>query len=549
MKLNSIKTLTLALALTVGMGLTSCVKDLDVENINPRQTSELDADALLNKIYSSFVLTGEKGPGDNEDEWKDILDLDEGRSEFFRMSWELNEFTTDEASWIWWSDGGLRDLVTNTYAEGNERCTGFYYRAYFTITLCNFYLDQVADDGTTDTKNKRAEVRFIRALAYWYVMDLFGNAAFTEHVSDEPGPRYTREQFFNYIEKELQEIEDDMGEPGTMKYGRVDKVANWLLRARLYLNAQVYTGTARWEDAKTYAKKCIESGYYHLCTTGATNPATGEVYSPYQMLFLADNDINGAQYEDVFPILHDGIRTQSHGAMNMLVLSSFQSGTMNTDVPSGTDCSWNKCNRVRGTLVDRFFGTQEVPATASISTLTTLAGDDRALFYTKAPYSRYITDLDVQEEGFAVVKFRNVRSDGQTPSNDKKVDTDLPLMRLAEAYLTYSEAAARLSGGTLTGADKQYMDDIRDRAHAAKSPSYTLDDIFNEWSKEFWFEGRRRVDLVRFNRFGGQSEYLWEWMGNKFEGSAFPAYRNIFPLPVNDLLNNPNLEQNTGYRN
>ena len=163
MKLNSIKTLIPAVALALSMGFTSCTKDLDVENINPRQTSDLNTDALLNKIYSSFVLTGQKGPGSN-DEWKDIKDLDEGRSEFFRMSWELNEFTSDEASWVWWSDGGLRDLVTNTYSEGNERCTGFYYRAYFTITLCNFYLDQVADDGTTDVKQKRAEVRFIRSL-------------------------------------------------------------------------------------------------------------------------------------------------------------------------------------------------------------------------------------------------------------------------------------------------------------------------------------------------------------------------------------------------
>jgi hypothetical protein len=540
MKLNSIKTLIPAVALALSMGFVSCTKDLDVDNINPQQTSKLDTDALLNKIYSSFVLTGQKGPGDNDAAWKDIQDLDEGRSEFFRMSWELNEFTSDEASWVWWSDGGLRDLVTNTYAEGNERCTGFYYRAYFTITLCNFYLDQVADDGTTDVKQKRAEVRFIRALVYWYIMDLFGNAAFIEHVSAIPGIRYTRAQYFDYIEKELTEIEADMGDPGTLSYGRVDKVANWLLKARLYLNAEVYTGTARWADAKTYAEKAINNGYYHLHTTGKNG------FSAYQMLFLADNDENGAQYEAVFPILHDGINTTSHGAMNMLVLSSY-SGAMSNDIPSGTDNGWGRCNRVKGTLTDRFFGSTEVPQTGDLAQIIKLAGDDRALIYPNAPYSRYITSLDDQEVGYGCVKFRNVRSDGAAAKAQAKVDTDLPLMRLAEAYLTYAEAETRLNGNTSDAANK--INEIRSRANASTKTSYTLDDIFNEWSKEFWFEGRRRVDMVRFGRFGGQSSYKWEWMNNTFEGSQFPAYRNIFPIPVNDLENNPNLRQNDGYRN
>jgi hypothetical protein len=149
--------------------------------------------------------------------------------------------------------------------------------------------------------------------------------------------------------------------------------------------------------------------------------------------------------------------------------------------------------------------------------------------------------------GYGCVKFRNVRSDGQPASALAKVDTDLPLMRLAEAYLTYAEAETRMHGATDDAKEK--IDKLRQRANASTAATYSLDDIFNEWSKEFWFEGRRRVDMVRFGRFGGQSEYKWEWMGNAFEGNQFPAYRNIFPIPVIDLENNPNLIQNEGYRN
>ena len=118
-------------------------------------------------------------------------------------------------------------------------------------------------------------------------------------------------------------------------------------------------------------------------------------------------------------------------------------------------------------------------------------------------------------------------------------------MRMAEAYLTYAEAETRLNGSTADAASK--INELRKRAHAATLDSYTLNDIRTEWSKEFWCEGRRRMDLVRFNSYGGQSTYTWEYMGGAAAGSQFPAFRNIFAIPLNDLTNNPNLEQNKGY--
>lgn len=546
MKINSIKNIIPAAALVCSLGFTACTDDLHVENINPQQNADYTEAQLLNKIYSSFVLTGQTGPSGN----KDILDLDEGRSDYFRKMWELNEFTTDEASWVWINDTGIPGLLHNSYDASNASSIGLYYRMFFTITLCNYYLDQHADNGTKERTQCRAEVRFIRALTYYYVMDLFGNAAFTEHVVAEPGQRYTREQYFNYIESELKDIENQLGDAGTKKYGRVDKVAAQLLLARLYLNAEVYTGTARWQEAKDYAGKVINNGYYHLMTTRATNPKTGEEYSPYQMLFLADNDVNGAQYENVYPVLHDGVRTQSYGGMHFLVLSTYAKPSecdMDLLVPSGTTTAWGKCMRVKGKLIDIFFGKDTtVPETGNLEELTTLAGDDRALFYTAGGYTRYITDETDASNGYACVKFRNVRSDGQNTSIvDQFVDTDLPLMRIAEAYLTYAEAETRLHGSTDDAAQK--INALRSRANAAKQTSYSLDDIRDEWSKEFWFEGRRRIDLVRFGCFGGQSKYTWEYMGGSPGGSQFAATRNIYALPINDLTNNPNLVQNPGY--
>jgi hypothetical protein len=541
MNINFIKSLVAGGALIMSTSLTSCVGDLDVDPINPQQTMELDTDALLNKIYSCFCLTGQTGASGNGD----LEDIDEGRSEAFRMSWNMNELTSDEAVWHWATDAGMSELMYHTYGASHPLAAGLYSRLYFSITLCNFYLQQVSGDDE-ETQHRIAEVRFIRALNYYYVMDLFGNGPFTEQVSSDLAEYYTSSQLFSFIESELKDIDNDLVAPGQNSYGRVDKVAAWNLLARIYLNAQVYTGTAQWQNAKDYAEKVINNGYYHLCTTGKTNPVTGEQYSAYQMLFLADNNTNGAQYEDIFPVLLDGVLTKSYGGTNFLVEASYaNTGSMATDVPSGSDGSWGKCMAVKKDLLDKFYTTGNYPAGRSVAEMTSAANDDRALFYGYG-FNAAIEDVsDNGGTGFGVVKFRNVRSDGQSAQAVEFVDTDLPLMRLAEAYLTYAEASTRISGANTDA--KQKIDALRSRANANLRSSYTLDDICDEWAREFWFEGRRRTDLIRFDKFGGQSTYKWEWMGGTYEGAQFAKTRNIFALPENELASNTNLKQNPGY--
>lgn len=538
MKLNKIKTFIPAVGLALLAGTASCVGDLDVEPQNPQTTMEADYDALFNKVYASFALTGQSGPAGSGD----VADIDEGQSDFYRMSWYLNEFTTDEAHWVWATDAGVPDLLHNTYGASNVFSVGFYYRLYFTITLCNFYLEQVPDDGTAETAMRRAEVRFIRAMQYYYVMDMYGSAAFTTKVSSELAERYTRQQFFDFVESELLDCVGNMAEAGQNTYGRVDKVAVWNLLSRLYLNAEVYTGTARWQDAQDYAEQVINNGYYRLCTTGATNPSTGESYSAYQMLFLADNNETDARYEMIFPVMFDGVNTKSYGGMNYLVLGSY-SADMSIHVPSGTNNSWGKCIRVRKQLLDKFYAS-EAPAGNSVAAMTAAANDDRALFYGEG-FTASIEDEGDQNAGYGCVKFRNVRSDGQPNVVIDYVYTDLPLFRVAEAYLTYAEASTRLNGANADASGK--INALRNRAHAATQNLYTLDNILDEWSKEFWLEGRRRMDLIRFGSFGGQASYRWEWMGGTYNGAQFGSYMNIYAIPENDLTNNGNLTQNPGY--
>lgn len=539
MKLN-IRKYAALMACACGLTITSCTGDLDVTPINPQQTQVANDDALFNKLYATFSLTGQQGNAGKPDIPSNVMD-NEGFTQYYRMQWYLNEFTSDEAAWTWSGNDNLQGLMYNKYTANEGFALGLYYRLYFDITLCNSYINDIGKDS-----QRLAEARFIRAYNYASVLDIFGAGPFCTKVSSDNAVYYNRQQLFDYVESELLDIEDKMADPGRNTYGRADKVAVWLLLSRLYLNAEVYTGHERNGDAMIYANKVLNNGYYHLNFDGATNPITGEKYSAYQMLFLADNNSNGAQYEAILPVLQDGITTRTDGGTQLLIQASYdnKNDNMETDVPSGTNRSWGKCLQIKGKLVDQFFKGAKAPETGSIATMTAAANDDRALFYSKG-YKQYITEVDQLDNGFASVKFRNVRSDGARTSAIDYVDTDLPLMRMAEAYLTYAEASVRKFGPNSDADSKLRV--LRDRAHAAPLNNATLDDICAEWAREFWFEGRRRMDLIRFNKFAGQSDYKWEFMGGEAKGTSFPSFRKVFAIPQADLSNNPNLKQNNGY--
>ena len=126
------------------------------------------------------------------------------------------------------------------------------------------------------------------------------------------------------------------------------------------------------------------------------------------------------------------------------------------------------------------------------------------------------------------------------------MDADFFFLRAAEAYLTYAEALTRANGGKATAEAVNAINAVRARAHATQKTSYSLDDILDEWAREFYFEGRRRVDLIRFGKFGGNSDYKWQWKGGTYAGRNFDTYRNIYAIPASQLPTYDNV-QNPGY--
>lgn len=524
MKIRYIKSIIPALAVALTMGIASCVNDLNIGPISPDISLDFSQDEVFAKIYATMALTGQEGPAGNGD----VSGIDEGNSAFYRLIFTLNEYPTDEAICSW-TDTHIPEMNVMGWGSSNGQVEGLYGRLMYDVTLCNHFLDQTEGLDDEKTARQRAEVRFIRALNYYYLMDVFGNVPFTETVSTELPQQIKRADLFEHIDGELIAIESGMYDPRQAPFGRADKVAVWLLRARMYLNAEVYTGTARWDDAATYAKMVMDSPY--------------ELADNYAELFMADNDANPrAMKEIILPIRQDGINTISYGGSLYLIAATHTSGM----TPWGTSEGWGGV-RARKALVDKFFPNNNAPTAANEAGMIAAAGDDRALFYGGGDRTVEINNTTVFKEGLSVAKWTNVRSDGLPTKDTKWVDTDIPFMRLGEAYLIYAEALFRANNLTdPNGTALATINDLRSRANASALPSISLDQILDERARELYFEGHRRTDLVRYGYFT-TNRYMWDWKGGQRNGTAVSSIYNLYPLPVSDLIVNENLVQNPGY--
>ncbi len=539
------------------VGFNSCVDDLNVTPKDPNSIQYFEQNGIFTKIYSTLALTGQQGPAGNGD----VAGLDEGVSAFVRMIWELNEFPTDEGWWIWDGDAGLPDIRVISWTSQNPLISGIYYRLYFDISMCNHFLENATEDG--DGAAQIAEVRFIRALNYYYLLDMFGSVPFAEVVSEAPKPQYTRQQLYDWLVNEFTELETLLPEQRKSDY-RVDRVAAKMLLARLYLNAEVYTGTAQWQLASDKAKEVMNSQYKLHTTSG------GGIYSPYQELFMGDNHkyIGGANGEGILNIYQDGVMCQSWGGARFMC-SAFRDKNFNS---FGISDTWS-CFRTSPEFLVKWADNGNINSIKNMKgdefSFPKQLGDDRAILYNRnSDTDTYSLKGSMQNGKFydcwSVLKYTGRYSTLPVTPSAAEIkanaghdpdwpDTDLPFIRVAEAYMTYAEAQFRLGNAAEA---KSAVKALRDRAHNTKEFEVTEEFLLDEWCREFYCEGRRRTDLVRFGRFAGpqadQYQYHWEGRGNKkslADGGAWEpldAKYNVFPLPQTDVITQ-GLTQTEGY--
>lgn len=572
MKLNKIKTIFPAVALLLTVSVSSCMDDLEKGNIDPTVEANPNLLALYSKCYAGLIMEGNDGNADFTIE-------DAGKSTLLRNVFNFNELSTDEAI-CWWSDGGIVDIGYNQCMPGTATLKFLYYRLMSNITFCNHYLS--LDVAQTD-KTMLAEVRFIRAYNYFLMLDFFGDPTFIETITSaipkqahayndkfDEGATYTRaellqlgrEFLFNWVKGELETAESDMlpAEPKTdsdANYGRADKAAAWILLSRLYLNAGTYLNNdgqnnPHWDKALEYAEKVISSNYALFDDTKISAQAKANGYRPYDLLFMGDNGSNGASCEAILPLLQDGKITKGYGG-SLFFIAAMWNDKMSTvtDLSAGTTGNTWSGMRCRPQLIEKFTNNPESFVGKSTADIRALNIDDRALIWGKGSDSDKRT-LDLGNnsgfyQGLVTTKWNNNYSTGGSSHDSFDVDTDFFLFRVAEAYLNAAEAEMHINGESSTKA-KDYIDLLRKRAHATTSGSYNLNYILDERSREFYFEGLRRTDLIRYNQFGGtQATYNWSFKGGNVNGVTFDKTRNLFPLPSSEIQANSSLVQIDGY--
>ena len=540
MKLLKYKLMVIAVFALCVLAITSCTDDLNTLPIDPNEVvgetmygKEIGAyKSGLAKIYAGLAISGNKG-GDDE---SDVAGVDGGsQASFLRGLWNLQELPTDEAHCCW-GDIGINDFNTLAWNSTNVFVKGLYYRLYYQINLANEYLRETTDDKLasrgadesvkSDVRIFREDARFMRALAYYYLLDMFRNVPFvTEEstVGKNSAPQIMAKDLFAYVEKELTECQDGLLDPfvgyDSKNYGRVTKAAAWALLSRLYLNAETYIGAKKYTESLTYSNKVLGVGY--------------ELESKYEDIFKADN---GKSKEMIFPIRYEGVETQTWGGMTFLLCSTVPSALQGNINAQG---AWQG-NRARVSLQGTF------------TKQSNNNKDSRyTMLYPDLADNINIVDPSNYKNGIPVVKFSNVNKDGSLPPSNV-VYTDFPLFRLGEIYLNYAEAVLRGgTGGSLSTA-LTFVNDLRKRAYGndataeISQANLTLDFILDERGRELFFEAQRRTDLVRFDKLT-TGTYIWQWKGGTFGGTSVDKKFNIYPIPADDMGANSNLTQNEGY--
>lgn len=524
------------------MGVTSCVKDLNTAPIDPNSSTSEDAYKNeenylqgLAKCYGMMAMSGQTGGESGE-----IDGVDAGLSTFIRGMWNCNEMSTDHAICAW-GDDYVETINTLTWNSAlNKNISAVYYRQMFAVTTINEYLKQtddaklalrgVSDDLKAKIQGYRHEARFIRALMYSYLIDLFGNPPFVTE-NDPIGKVFPKQigraEVFKYVESELIALSEVLPEPRTNLYARVDRAAAWALLSRLYLNAEVYTGEDRYGDCITWSNKVINAGY--------------SLADNYANLFKADNDINaGVSREIIMPIAFDGTRTEAFGT-TFLVMAA-RTGDIKKE-ECGTTENWGGV-RARKNLVDLFPNSDQIDANGFL-----VSPDQRCIIYMK-DRTKEIANSREFKQGYGVYKWRQLNSDGSIPTG-RYANTDFPLFRLAEIYLNYAEATLRGGAGGDAGKALDLINQLRARAYGntsgnISSAQMSLDFILEERGRELYWEGFRRPDLVRYNKFTS-GDYLWPYKGGANVGRGVDARYNLFPIPDADMKANYNLVQNAGY--
>ncbi|WP_026945187.1 RagB/SusD family nutrient uptake outer membrane protein [Algoriphagus marincola] len=429
--------------------------------------------------------------------------------------WSIYEVSSDEMAipqkGADWEDGGLwLRAHRHTWQASDEAFNNSWAYCYTAIGEINNLIVSYRD-----VQALTAELRVLRALVYSWLIDSFGNVPIVTEDDLEGNPtNNSRQEVFNFIEQSILENVDLL--PKTDTKTTLNYYSAHAILAKLYLNAEVYTGTARWADAEAAANVVINSGLYSLSSNFFSNFATRNGGSTENILTLPYDENNAGGFNLVQMTLHYSSQAtynlQEQPWNGYASLEEFYNSFDDNDV------------RKNSFLVGPQFaadGTRLIDISAE-------ADDPDGQPLTFTPEINMLAPNAFRQAGVRVGKFEFASGAASSLSND------YPLFRLADMYLTKGEAAFRQGK---TGDALAAINMVRERAGMPAFTSLTLEDIYDERGREMFAEASRRTDQIRF---GTWNDPWWE------KGQSEP-FRALFPIPLQQINANPSLVQNPGY--
>ena len=442
--------------------------------------------------------------------------------------WSMQEYTSDEVviptrGTHWYDNGVPIAMHTHKWEENTRDINNGWSFAYGGVGRCNNILhmmipqikgkDPSKYDGTTI--KGIAETKALRAFYHFLAMDLYGNIAISDTITDQV-TQSTRAEVFNWIEKELLNNINHLDR--RVRYGSVTKPVAHAILAKLYLNAEVYTGTPRWQEAANHCDSIIKGGYGY------------GLNADYFTTFKKDNSSN---MEIIFPVVFDAQRAQGNMFHLMTLHYTHQDvygfTTQTWNGPCTLESFYNKYADNDKRKAQWFVG----PVQKNGVTLKYQGKD--AIIVPKVTTLQDPTEANTFE-GARFIKFEI------EPGIEHHANSDFPIYRYADILLMKAEALMRLNGGTANSEALALVNEVHTRAGLSPytASQLTLAELLNERGRELAWEGHRRQDQIRFGTFTSGS---WEFMP-----AGESPNRAIFPIPQWVLDANPGVYTQNNWR-
>ena len=466
-----------------------------------------------------------------------------------RQWWLVENLSTDMEVLVarggnWFDGGNYSTLNLHTYTGDNGNLETMWQWGFGTISTCNQVLSLFNSAPESATKTQTiAEIKAMRAMCYYFMMDNFGNVPIITKFGDTTGMgTQPRAKVFAFIESELlAQIPNLSSTVDATTYGRPTKYLAYAILAKMYLNAEYYTGTARYQDCVAMCDNIISASKYSLD-------------ADYLGMFKPNN---GPQIKDfIYAIPYDGIYGQGMYYARWTLhpaLKAKYNMKYNPDGPVYTYPSYyanfNDPNDIRngqyltGKQYD-FNGAPIIIITTKVGLDASYSGPNPSdtvhhqLEFTPNIVWRNPATFDIGNDELANEEgYRNNKYYPDSAAPTRNQSNDVALFRYADILLEKAEAILRGANATNGDSPLSLVNQVRTRAQAAAFTSVDLNTLLAERAREFADEGWRRNDLIRF----GQYEKPW---GIKTD--ADPNKR-IFPIPTPELQLNSKLVQNPGY--